>query len=593
MSNVAVSAGTSAHLSNEPATRQEATSAHRVALAASSIIAVVGSSLYFVVEGGQKTTVWNVTTGLLLAIMASNIIRFRVGRARPWFLVWAGLALAYSGGLLMAYGSAIGLTFGSPSIVDGMRLSNYVLATGGALFVLARHDRRTGLRAALETVIVTATGAMVIWFYVGLPQLEAAEMTTLQTVVAAGYPLGNVLLLAVIASISLRVIQRPGSLVLLTLGLAGNLVADFLFGIQNLQGVYEQGGWLDLGWLICFAGLSMGPAWPDPVSGGMGRLVAAESGHLSPGRFMLLGIALFLGPLILVDQTMEIGDAGDVLVVAGSAVVSVLAIVRLVLHNTDLAKTEANVRATSEALLEANAELSAAKAERQELLWRIQRTVEEERSRLASSIHDRPIQELTVVGYQLERISLALARGDIDLAEEIVDGAADGLTTQLAELRSIMTKIRPPVLDERGLSGALSDMSSQFMRDHGGVHVDLRGGDVDLDSEIETVFYRVAQEALANVAAHAGACAVFIEYDREPGAATMTISDTGSGFDSEAISTFVADGRYGLADMRERVSMIDGHMSVESTPRSGTTLRFSVPILESDPVADRVPELVS
>lgn len=569
------------------------TSAHRASLALSAIVAVVGSSLYFVVADDQKTAVWNVTTGVLLIAMASNIARFRAGRARPWMLVWAGLALAYSAGLLMAYGSIVGLTFGSPSIVDGMRLSNYVLATGGALFVLARHDRRTGARAALETVIVTITGAMVIWFYVGLPQLEAQEMTTLQTVVAAGYPLGNVLLLAVIASISLRVVQRPGSLVLLTLGLAGNLVADFLFGIQNLQGVYEQGGWLDLGWLICFAGLSMGPAWPDPVQGGIGRLVAVEAGHLSPGRLLLLGVALFLGPLILVDQTMEIGDAADVLVVSGSAVVSVLAIIRLVLHNTDLAKTEAAVRATSEALLVANTELAEAKAERQELLWRVQRAVEEERSRLAANIHDRPIQELTVVGYQLERISMALARGDVDLAEEIVDGAADGLTTQLAELRTIMTKIRPPVLDERGLAGALSDMAQQFMRDHGGVHVDLRGSDVELDTEIETVFYRVAQESLANVGRHAGACAVFIEFDREPDVARLIVSDTGSGFDDSALSSFVPDGRFGLADMRERLSMIDGEMTVESAVGRGTTLRFSVPVLESAESPDAVPELVS
>lgn len=550
----------------------------RLSLLSTSAVAAIGTTMYFFATSSLRGDVWNITTGLLLGLMAVNIRHFQVDRARPWVLVWMGLALAYGAGLLMAYGSLLGYDPGSPSIIDAMRLSNYVLATVGALFVLARYDQRTGTRATLEIVMVTITGAMVIWFYVGLPTIESEELTLAQTVVAAAYPLGNVLLLAVIVTVGVRLVHRPGSLILLTLGLAGNLAADFLFSVQNLRDTYEPGGWIDLGWLICFAGLSMGPAWPDPLRGvDKGKLLLAEQGHLTIGRFAMLAFALLLGPMILVDRTVNISDTSDVLVVVGSAIVSSLAVARLVLHNSDLANTEAEMRATSEKLMRANAELDEAKTERQKLLWRVQRAVEEERSRIAADIHDRPIQELTVVGYQLERVSLALARGDIDLAEEIIDGAANGLTAQLGELRTIMTEIRPPVLDERGLTGALEDSVATFMRSNQDTTVTITSAVGDLESDLETALYRVAQESLSNIARHAGPCTVHLDLAELETTATLTITDTGRGFRHTDIGGLVANGCYGIAGMRERISMLDGEMRIDSTPGTGTTLRFTAP----------------
>ena len=550
----------------------------RASLTLTLAIAVVGTIGFLATDGSTKATIWNITAGLLLIGMAANIVRFQPDRERPWFVVWAGLALAYLAGLLMAYGTHIGYTPEPPSIVDAMRLSNYVLATIGALFVLARYDQRTGARATLEIIMVTTTGAMVIWFYVGLPTIESVEMTVTETLVAGAYPLGNVLLLAVIVTVGVRLVHRPGSLLLLTLGLAGNLAADFLFSVQNLRGTYEPGGWIDLGWLLCFAGLSMGPAWPDPLQGvDKETLLVAEQGHLTIGRFSMLAFALLVGPMILVDRTVNVADTSDVLVVVGSAIVSSLAVARLVLHNSDLAATEAEVRATSEQLLRANAELDEAKTERQKLLWRVQRAVEEERSRIAADIHDRPIQELTVVGYQLERVSLALARGDTDLAQEIIDGAAHGLTVQLGELRTIMTEIRPPVLDERGLAGALEDSATRFMKSNADTIVTIASSVTSLEGELETAFYRVAQESLANIARHAGPCTVQIELAEMDGGVSLTITDSGRGFRHTDIGQLVADGGYGIASMRERISMLDGDMQINSTSGQGTTIRFVVP----------------
>ena len=550
----------------------------RLSLLATSVVASAGTTAYFFTTSSFHGEIWNVTSGLLLALMAVNIRRFQVDRERPWLLVWVGLALAYGAGLVMAYGPYVGFDPGSPSVIDVMRLSNYVLAAAGALFVLSRYDQRTGVRATLEIIMVTTTGAMVIWFYVGLPMIESEEMTRAQTIVAAAYPLGNVLLLAVIVTVGVRLVHRPGSLILLTLGLAGNLTADFLFSVQNLRGTYEPGGWIDLGWLLCFAGLALGPAWPDPLQEvDKHKLLLAEQGHLTIGRFAMLAFALLLGPMILVDRTVNISDRSDVLVVVGSAIVSSLAVARLVLHNSDLADTEAEVRAASEALMRVNAELDEAKTERQKLLWRVQRAVEEERSRIAADIHDRPIQELTVVGYQLERVSLALARGDVDLAEEIIDGAADGLTTQLGELRTIMTDIRPPVLDERGLTGALEDFATQFMRANESTTVSIDSSVRELGSDIETVLYRVAQESLTNVSRHAGPCMIQLELAESNGIATLIITDTGRGFHHTDVGGLIANGCYGIAGMRERISMLDGEMQVDSLPGTGTMIRFSVP----------------
>jgi signal transduction histidine kinase len=136
-----------------------------------------------------------------------------------------------------------------------------------------------------------------------------------------------------------------------------------------------------------------------------------------------------------------------------------------------------------------------------------------------------------------------------------------------------MASLRPPTLDEVGLEAALRDQVGAFARRSGvdcSVRVDLDGR---LDGELETVVYRVTQEALANVARHAGAGRLWLELDGAGDRVDLRIGDDGVGFEPSASSTLVRDGHFGLAAMQERVEMAGGQFSIQASPGAGVVLR--------------------
>jgi signal transduction histidine kinase len=136
-----------------------------------------------------------------------------------------------------------------------------------------------------------------------------------------------------------------------------------------------------------------------------------------------------------------------------------------------------------------------------------------------------------------------------------------------------MTRLRPPVLDARGLVLAVRDLLDSFQR-HTGIASDLMGAnEVRLDPDVETVLYRVVQEALTNVAKHAGASRVIVYLRVDEGQVETRISDDGIGSTGELTSR----GHYGLAGMRERVEMAGGSYRLISAPGYGTVVLARVP----------------
>ena len=535
-------------------------------------IGVIGASLYYLSSGTIRARAWEVTIATLLVAMATGIWRFQAGKRRPWILIWCGLTLAFGGGFLMGHPELAPFDVASPSIIDAMRLSNYPLGAAGVLLLMFRADRRIGARALLEASIAVGAGSLLIWVVVIDPMSRQSEATGFARTVAFAYPMMDILLLGVMSVLVVHLSSRPGALLLVAMALAGNLGADIAFAHQNLSGGYQPGGLLDVGWLLCFAALALAPSWPLATQ----PKLVGDDGRLHGGRLAFLAAGALLGPAIVAVQIVR-GDPLDGSVAVGAGILVALVLLRVAVFNRDLDGARLEATTLAEDLSVRNDELEQARQDQKRLNKRLHRAVEDERTRIAADLHDRPLQQLTGVGYQLERMNLLLERGDTTKAVDVCSSAADMLAAQLHEIRILMTEIRPPVLDERGLFGALEDRAHALREAVPGLTATVTGHDGRFDSEVETILYRVAQEALSNVVRHAQATEVEIHLSTDGEEAFLSIVDDGRGLGDQSMTELLRSGHFGLAGMTERVELIGGRLDIDDTVERGAALHFTVP----------------
>jgi two-component system, NarL family, sensor histidine kinase DevS len=205
-------------------------------------------------------------------------------------------------------------------------------------------------------------------------------------------------------------------------------------------------------------------------------------------------------------------------------------------------------------------------------LRRVVRAQELERKRLARELHDETGQALTSILLGLKAVEQAVATDD---ARDALAGVRDTVASTLRDVRALAVELRPSALDDFGLVPALERLASTF-REQADMTVDFEAGsDVErLPTETETALYRIVQEALTNVAKHAGATRVSILVVRRGDTVAAVIEDDGAGFDPAADR----DDALGLAGMHERVALVDGRLRIESSPEGGTTIAIEVPL---------------
>jgi two-component system, NarL family, sensor histidine kinase DegS len=207
---------------------------------------------------------------------------------------------------------------------------------------------------------------------------------------------------------------------------------------------------------------------------------------------------------------------------------------------------------------------------------RIIEAQEAERSRLAREVHDGPAQALANGIFQVEVVERLLDRDEM-LARAELRLLRDILNRELRSVRAYLSQLRPPLLADLGLNGAISDAAQQVSNIIGApVAVDLDDGLDDLPETVEIVILRVIQEALQNVRKHAAATSVRVRVAREGNAWTVEVRDDGRGFDPDAAP--VAGRRnFGLQFMRERADLIGARFEVRSRPDLGTVVRMAIP----------------
>jgi signal transduction histidine kinase len=247
---------------------------------------------------------------------------------------------------------------------------------------------------------------------------------------------------------------------------------------------------------------------------------------------------------------------------------------------------EHHVRERTAELSEANKALQTEIAHRQRaeeahrhVLRRLSEAQETERGRISRELHDRLGQDLTALklGLQLLRKQGPFT-GPVQESIGKLERLAEGL---MRDLHRLAWELRPSTLDDLGLELALQRYATEWS-ENSGTEVDFHSDGLDsrrLPVEFETALYRVAQEALTNVLRHAKAGRVSLLLERRGEQVSLIVEDNGHGFDAEALWQAPAtQGKLGLLGMSERVKLLGGVFTIESSPGNGTTVFARLPV---------------
>ena len=198
--------------------------------------------------------------------------------------------------------------------------------------------------------------------------------------------------------------------------------------------------------------------------------------------------------------------------------------------------------------------------------------LEEQTRRISHELHDQAGQLLASVHLALDE----LARDLPSAAAARIDPIRDLLDSIEEQLRRLSHELRPTILDDLGLGPALEFLAEGVAGRSGLAITVERMPEARLPSRVETVLYRVVQEALNNVSKHARASAVTIVVEDQEGVVTCSIRDDGVGFDPSTVGRHDDAGGIGLIGIRERLARLGGSLEIRSNPR-GTQLLVMIP----------------
>jgi signal transduction histidine kinase len=217
-----------------------------------------------------------------------------------------------------------------------------------------------------------------------------------------------------------------------------------------------------------------------------------------------------------------------------------------------------------------------ANALERKLLERVLETQEEERKRLARDLHDDLGQALSVLLLELASSSPGA------LLPEFRDHLAESLRELTGKVYGLSRNLRPAILDDLGLDSAIAHYVAG-LSERMGLNVDYQYVcppelDSRLPSGVELTLYRITQEALSNVARHAGASRASVIVLRGQTEATLLVEDDGRGFDVKATRNQQGPGGLGLTGMQERLELVRGKLLIDSVPGQGTSIKATIPL---------------
>jgi signal transduction histidine kinase len=531
-------------------------------LACGAVVALA----YYLVPATGLVPRWAAKIGLYnglglsaVAAIVVGLIWHRPERPLTWWLFGVGLLSYVTADIIFYTYQDILHQEVFPSVADVFYLAAYPFLMAGLLRLIRSRSPGADRASLLDALVVTVGLGMVSWVFLVGPLAHSPDLTLAERVVSMAYPIMDVLLLATVVRLVVDGGSRPPAFWVLCCGVGGLLITDALYSIIQLTGGYHTGSPIDLGWMTWYA--CWGAAALHPTMRDLADPAPRREVRLSRWRLGLLAGASLLAPAVQVVQLARRQHTEGLVTAVGSMVLFGLVLARL----QGLA-----------------GEVAALATARKRLLDRTVQAREEERIRLAAELHDGPIQRLTGVAYTADLSRRRLARADLAGGRQLLESLEDDIRGEVAALRQVMATLRPPALDEWGLSAALSDYARTFQQQTGitcSVQVSLPER---LAKAHETVLYRVAQEALTNVAKHAKARRVWVTLQFSQGLVRLQVGDDGTGFatthPADPLGDHLGLNHFGLASMRQQLEMAGGSWQVHSRPGQGTTVTAILPM---------------
>ncbi|HEV7669714.1 MAG TPA: tetratricopeptide repeat protein [Thermoanaerobaculia bacterium] len=216
--------------------------------------------------------------------------------------------------------------------------------------------------------------------------------------------------------------------------------------------------------------------------------------------------------------------------------------------------------------------LAASRSELRRVAARRVAAEEEARRRVARELHDDLGQRVTAAALELKAVRRQIP--DADARRTDLDAVGGHLAELAEDLRRLSHELHPSTLERRGLAEALSDHCAEVEKRTGlAVRLSLSNAEVPIDANVALGLYRIAQEALANVARHARARTVHVTLTVNEGAMQLAVADDGVGFDPKETS-----GGLGLASIEERADLLGGQFRIASAPGAGAEIEVTVPL---------------
>ncbi|MFZ0368878.1 MAG: sensor histidine kinase [Halobacillus sp.] len=213
--------------------------------------------------------------------------------------------------------------------------------------------------------------------------------------------------------------------------------------------------------------------------------------------------------------------------------------------------------------------------EKQQFGLQIIEAQEEERRRLSREIHDGPAQMLANVMLRSDLVDRIYRERGVEEAMKEMRSVRTMVRSALYEVRRIIYDLRPMALDDLGIIPTLKKYLAT-VEDYNDLEISftLFGEERRFESKFEVALFRLIQEAVQNAVKHASASLIQVKTELQAGSAMIIVKDDGKGFDPKSKK----DKSFGLVGMRERVDMLDGDLTIDSSPGEGTIVTIHIPI---------------
>ena len=283
-------------------------------------------AIYYGIDS-LRITAWALISLSGVGAIVAGLVVNRPARKAPWILLAAALTCFAAGQLSFLIAKQLQVELPFPSFADVLYLSCYPLYAVGLLMFIYWRTPDGDLRSLVDALTLTAGLGLLSWTFLIRPYVNDPALTGLQKAVAIAYPLGDVLMLALLARLLAPGIARVRSVQLLTVGAVACLLSDAAFGVSQLHGTFRNGSLIDLGWALFYC--AWGAAALHPSMTRLTDPVPRQQVEVSPARLAVLMLASLIAPLVLLIVVPG-GAGSDVDVIAVfSAVLYLLVLTRL------------------------------------------------------------------------------------------------------------------------------------------------------------------------------------------------------------------------------------------------------------------------